>query len=990
MKDFIVGLLRDSRQQNGWHKRYLFWVYLLSTFAAIICVTQGSASSLITLYPTDDVYIQSFGVGVGYNAFLKFDISSIPKNAIIDSCFLQVYVHRKDSIENPWDGDVKFWNVNSQTWSEADSAHHIWAIPTSDTIIQTANFGTVENTWTRSVDLKDILLPNYNAGDDYCSFKIKDVDDSTFVVPPSLPVNSPNEIRVGNLLDAYIRFRPHENPRQPKLLVYYTLYDVGTRSIVLPRGILDSGIVVIPTAWIKNFGTDTASFPAVFNIRKMNYSDTQYISLLPPGDSIRQEFTPCTLSLRGWFRAMCSTRYDLDSNPLNDKKGVRFGVYRRYREDFNISWSTNNPPPGWQIKWTGDTSSSDWHRRDSLSSPWSANRTPYAAIVYLASDDTPDSLISWTLDLSEMNNVFLRCSTYFRSYDTSRFKAKILGIRGSDTFLIREYKESFGPDVETFRLDWADYEREIKIAWVLEGAVSGIYWWCLDNVMIYGEEVFHNDCGIAEIISPKPHELPDSIIPIALVKNFGLDTQQVKVYCLITSNDTLGSQVYLESLVTIPPLPPLETLTVAFPTFHSSGGDYGIRFWTELVDTTDENPTNDEKAQNWTISYLYTYLYDDSSAITDTFFYFMNEGIGVRFLPTHYPYKVSSAHFYFRVSDTLANRYKIRLLADDGIDGSPGTLLWESEGLGVLPGWNTIDLRSRDLIIKEGGFYLFYLSALPYPSGPYLARDRARNPIAGDYYYFLSADSIYRKDSTPGDWMIRVTVDFRSPVLGDTDARVVTVFKPRGELALRPLGKEFPILARVENHGVTTIYHPQPTVVCTVYDEVGNILFWDTKVPASESLLSLTGEWIQFSPFVPPFPGRYFIRVRTILSGDTIPTNDTLTKEIRIDRAYFTGGPDHGIYRNYWIDSDTIGGPLFQWIDTSNMFTLLTEGDGASVEIPGGIPFPFPFYDTAYTYLRVSCDGWLSFLGQAVLAPENRTIPNASPPNGCLYPIGTI
>ncbi len=56
-----------------------------------------------------------------------FDISLVPPNNTVDSAFLSVYVW---DVFPQWDGDVDFWNVNSQTWSEGDSAQTMWNTPT--------------------------------------------------------------------------------------------------------------------------------------------------------------------------------------------------------------------------------------------------------------------------------------------------------------------------------------------------------------------------------------------------------------------------------------------------------------------------------------------------------------------------------------------------------------------------------------------------------------------------------------------------------------------------------------------------------------------------------------------------------------------------------------------------------------------------------------------------------------------------------------------
>jgi len=179
-----------------------------------------NAQNLI-LSPVEDVYIVTYGGGEGCNPFLKYDISSIPPDVTIDSVFLMVFVWE---VNTAWDGDVDYWNLNNQIWTEDSSAAHIWNAPTSDLINQVDGFGMGIG-WIQSVDLKNILLTDYNAGNQYCSIKMKDPDDPTFnPIPGSFPVNSNDTLSLGNrAFGEQIYFYPREFVNAPPWLhIYYT------------------------------------------------------------------------------------------------------------------------------------------------------------------------------------------------------------------------------------------------------------------------------------------------------------------------------------------------------------------------------------------------------------------------------------------------------------------------------------------------------------------------------------------------------------------------------------------------------------------------------------------------------------------------------------------------------------------------------------------------------------------------------------------------
>jgi len=95
------------------------------------------------------------------------------------------------------------------------------------------------------------------------------------------------------------------------------------------------------------------------------------------------------------------------------------------------------------------------------------------------------------------------------------------------------------------------------------------------------------------------------------------------------------------------------------------------------------------------------------------------------------------------------------------------------------------------------------------------------------------------------------------------------------------------------------------------------------------------------------------------------------------------GGPD--AYGYIWKDSDTVGGPAFNWIDIGNTGTAaMTTGDDSNLG-PFPIGFTFKYYDSEFTTFRVCSNGFVSFSSIAD-AYSNAAIPSASAPLNLLAP----
>ena len=111
---------------------------------------------------------------------------------------------------------------------------------------------------------------------------------------------------------------PGNDWKQDSFTVVTLAKDAGALRIVAPTGSVDSGAVVAPKAMVRNFGTDTISFPAIFKIGT-TYTDTQQVTNLPSLDSTLVTFANWTASPLGTSATRCSTALAGDSNATNNK-----------------------------------------------------------------------------------------------------------------------------------------------------------------------------------------------------------------------------------------------------------------------------------------------------------------------------------------------------------------------------------------------------------------------------------------------------------------------------------------------------------------------------------------------------------------------------------------------------------------------------------------------------------------------------------------------
>ncbi len=95
------------------------------------------------------------------------------------------------------------------------------------------------------------------------------------------------------------------------------------------------------------------------------------------------------------------------------------------------------------------------------------------------------------------------------------------------------------------------------------------------------------------------------------------------------------------------------------------------------------------------------------------------------------------------------------------------------------------------------------------------------------------------------------------------------------------------------------------------------------------------------------------------------------------------GGPDATGYR--WIDSDELGGPVFDWVDITGVGTVISMSGDDQNTGPYPIGFDFEFYGNTFSEFRVCTNGFISFTSTSSQY-SNQPLPNTGAPENLIAP----
>jgi hypothetical protein len=104
-------------------------------------------------------------------------------------------------------------------------------------------------------------------------------------------------------------------------------------------------------------------------------------------------------------------------------------------------------------------------------------------------------------------------------------------------------------------------------------------------------------------------------------------------------------------------------------------------------------------------------------------------------------------------------------------------------------------------------------------------------------------------------------------------------------------------------------------------------------------------------------------RVLTIPVGRPLPSDPT--------------GPDAGGYYAYSSDDSLYEqAPAYDWFDIGSLGTLIPRNSNGDFTLTVTLPFSFPYYDSVYTKVRISSDGWIAFGSGTQVSYSNQPLPN--------------
>ncbi|MCS7257809.1 MAG: choice-of-anchor J domain-containing protein, partial [candidate division WOR-3 bacterium] len=212
------------------------------------------------------------------------------------------------------------------------------------------------------------------------------------------------------------------------------------------------------------------------------------------------------------------------------------------------------------------------------------------------------------------------------------------------------------------------------------------------------------------------------------------------------------------------------------------------------------------------------------------------------------------------------------------------------------------------------------------------------------------------------------------------DVGVASIHSPGTTIWLR--NPTTPVRALIKNYGTSAAYNFY--VRCSIFGTNGVLRYSD------EVLISALGAnettTVAFTNWTPNTAEVCNVVMRTVFTDDENPENDRKTRTTTVYPGGMTGGPDIGNMR--WIDSDTIGGPVYNWIDISAPGfyddTCRTGDEQRSRRIPIG--FTFNFYGKPRNFFWFSTNGFISFDSLTSSYPFNASIPSTAAPNNIVAP----
>ncbi len=273
---------------------------------------------------------------------------------------------------------------------------------------------------------------------------------------------------------------------------------------------------------------------------------------------------------------------------------------------------------------------------------------------------------------------------------------------------------------------------------------------------------------------------------------------------------------------------------------------------------------------------LDTFRYDDNMPANAWAWNQGGNGWGVKFISPASSFTLAGAliHFYSGWPVPGGTRAMVKVFADDGPGGSPGTEIWHSDTLTITRGqWNYVSINEP---IVGTNYYIFYIQVDSYPICPGLSIDAANNAPSHRMWSYLNGT--FSEDARRGEWLIRAVVDWEPPT---TDAATL-YFAANMPMDTLP-NINMNIRATIKNLGTNQL--PMGTPVYLKITGPQSYVYMDTMTTSAALQRGQTAQ-MNFSPAwrIPSVTGNYQIAVWTEASGEMYPYDDTILYDLSVAR----------------------------------------------------------------------------------------------------------
>ena len=494
----------------------------------------------------------------------------------------------------------------------------------------------------------------------------------------------------------------------------------------------------------------------------------------------------------------------------------------------------------------------------------------------------------------------------------------------------------------------------------------------------------NNDVGVDAILSPGSSHLVNTLMtPSARIKNYGSSTNSFSVRCSIINASGTVRHVNQQSVTS---LVGSDTITKTFGSWTPTVSEILTVYVTTYLGT-DQNPANNQMTTTTNVgNYIIIGTGTTSSPLQPMYRYYnysaheaiyLQSEIGVAGNITHIAYDKASG------ADVNPIQY-VTIYMKQTADATLATGNFDLVGYtqvyngsytnNATTGWMEVQLDSpfaydnssnlQVLVIKG---YEAYISNYSY----YKYTTTTSTMSRYNYDDYTAPTTLTSTTMRPN---LRLQINSTPPPTNDVG--VVSVLSPTGTVNMRTT-TIVPVRAKVKNYG--TANQTSFAVRCTIWGPGHTQQYTNSRTISLNAGDTVT---IAFDNWTPSTFGACSVIARTMLTDEN-PANDRKVAIATLSRAYFTGGPDAGNMR--WIDSDTTGGPVYNWRDISATGTSIDFGtnyDDNTARIPIG--FSFNFYETSYDSLWVTTNGFVTF-GAGYTNLSNDSIPTVTTPNNGIY-----